>query len=210
MSECAETTLSMIAKNDYDLLITDQSIPGMQGSELAQRVRALGPKEMVIIAITVDIYALEYRYQFLAAGMNGVLIKPLSLMSLENELLRYFQSERVTEENGSFPDKYHFDAFSNLIKENSANTSIILSEIKRVHDETLLILDRELVNESTLASPLHKVKGGAQLLNTKRFIQACESLETECDLERKTVALKELLEEQKEELVLSSLRFILL
>ena len=196
VSENAEAALTMIEKGEFDLLITDQSIPGMQGSELARRVRALGFMDMVIIAVTADIYALESRSQFLAAGMNGVLIKPLSLMSLENELVRFFQSKEIEGAHEIFEDEYCFDAFSHLIQKNPHNILVILSEIKKVHDEALEVVNNEFVDELILASLIHKVKGGAQLLNATRFIQTCESLEKESSVKSKTVGFKALLEEQ--------------
>ena len=194
----ANTALKMITEDDFDLLITDQSIPGMQGSELAQKIRALGLKNLVIIGVTADIYALESRYQFLAAGMNGVLIKPLSLMSLENELARYFDSKEVVQYGSPSEGDYRFDAFSNLLKNNPAHILVILDEIKKVHDEALLAIDSEALDEATVSSLIHKVKGGAQLLNAKKFIQSCESLEKEQDLQNKISSFQKLLEEQNQ------------
>ena len=194
----ANTALKMITEDYFDLLITDQSIPGMQGSELAQKIRALGLKNLVIIGVTADIYALESRYQFLAAGMNGVLIKPLSLMSLENELARYFDSKEVVQYGSPSEGDYRFDAFSNLLKNNPAHILVILDEIKKVHDEALLAIDSEALDEPTVSSLIHKVKGGAQLLNAKKFIQSCESLEKEQDLQNKISSFQKLLEEQNQ------------
>ena len=194
----ANTALKMITEDDFDLLITDQSIPGMQGSELAQKIRALGLKNLVIIGVTADIYALESRYQFLAAGMNGVLIKPLSLMSLENELARYFDSKEVVQYGSPSEEDYRFDAFSSLLKNNPAHILVILDEIKKVHDEALLAIDSEALDEATVSSLIHKVKGGAQLLNAKKFIQSCESLEKEQDLQNKISSFQKLLEEQNQ------------
>jgi two-component system sensor histidine kinase EvgS len=196
VTENANTALQMMAKNHFDLLITDQSIPEMQGSELARRVRALGFKDIVIIAVTADIYALESRHQFIAAGMNDILIKPLSLMTLENELVRHFQSEALLDINEPSKDEYQFDAFSHLIQENPKNISIILGEIKKVHDETLFTLHQGAVDEPTLASLIHKVKSGAQLLNARRFVQACDALEKEGDLKSKAAIFEALLEEE--------------
>jgi two-component system sensor histidine kinase EvgS len=91
----ANSALELITTEEFELLLTDQSIPGMQGSELAKKIRALGHHELIIIGITADIYALESRHHFLAAGMNAVLIKPLSLMTLENELLGSKLREKI-------------------------------------------------------------------------------------------------------------------
>lgn len=191
----AEHALSMVQENAFDLMITDQSIPGMQGLELAQKIRALGFRELVIIGVTADIYALESRHQFLAAGMNGVLIKPLSLMSLENELLRYF---RVEEIEANPENEFTFSAFPQFFQKNSSEIISLLDEIKKVHDEVLLMLNTEVIDASTLNSYIHKVKGGAQLIGAQRFILACESLEKDGDHRKKLVAFKQLLLEQNQ------------
>ena len=198
--ESANTALELLSKKHFDLLLTDQSIPGMQGSELAKHVRSLGHHEIVIIGITADIYALDSRHQFLAAGMNGVLIKPLNLMTLENELTHYFTSQEIVDAKNvvDVPGEYSFEYFSNLLKKNPSHILVILEEIKKVHIESLAILATKSVDEATLASMIHKVKGGAQLLRAQRFVQCCESLATEGSLPDRVSAFIQLLEEQNQ------------
>jgi two-component system sensor histidine kinase EvgS len=173
----------------------------MQGSELAKHLREKGYRDLIIIGITADIYALDSRHQYFASGMNGVLIKPLSLMSLESELLRYFQAEELTTSKTSkipktYREEYSFDAFENLLRESPEYILVILDEIKKVHDEVLLILNNESIDEATFRSMVHKVKGGAQLLSAKQFTQACEALEQEGILEEQVASFRRLLEEQ--------------
>ena len=191
----ANHALNMVKENAFDLVMTDQSIPGMQGSELAQKIRALGLKDLIIIGVTADIYALESRHQFLAAGMNGVLIKPLSLMSLENELLRYFRIERID----TIPEnEFTFAAFPHFLEKHPEEIMKLLGEIKKVHDEVLLALNTESIDPSTLNSYIHKVKGGAQLLGSKRFIAACETLEKDGDYRKKLASFRQILLEQNQ------------
>jgi two-component system sensor histidine kinase EvgS len=196
----ASTALELLSNTHFDLLLTDQSIPGMQGSELAKHVRSLGHREIIIIGITADIYALDSKYQFLAAGMNGVLIKPLNLMTLENELARYFTSQEISDETkmACMPGEYSFDLFSKLLKQNPGHVLLILEEIKKVHIETLTILKTEPVDEDTLASLIHKIKGGGQLLNAKLFIKRCEILEIGGPVADRVNAFIQLLEEQNQ------------
>jgi two-component system sensor histidine kinase EvgS len=198
--ESASTALELLSQKHFDLLLTDQSIPGMQGSELAKHIRSLGHHEIVIIGITADIYALDSRHQFLAAGMNGVLIKPLNLMTLENELARYFISQEVTDGTKMVyvPGEYSFDFFSTLLKQNPGHILLILEEIKKVHIETLTILKTEPVDENTLTSLIHKVKGGAQLLSAQRFVKSCETLGLVGPLPERVNAFIQLLEEQNQ------------
>jgi two-component system sensor histidine kinase EvgS len=174
-------------------------MPGMQGSELAKKIRSLGNHNLIIIGVTADIYALDSRHQFLSSGMNGVLIKPLSLVALENELMRYFESSQdfiCTDE------PYSFDAYSNLIKKDPYQIIVILEEIEKVHLETLIQLrsdnNQTLTNEAHFQSLIHKVKGGLQLLQANEFIDVCESLEVEGPLLERIERFIALLEEQNQ------------
>jgi len=189
----AHLALESIAKDHFDLMLTDQSIPGMQGSELAKRLRASGYCELIIIGVTADIYALDSRHQFLAAGMNGVLIKPLSLMTLENELSRYFKSV----ETGHL-EEYSFAAFDNLMQNDPKQILILLEEIRRVHDETLEALKTNTPDEASFKSLVHKVKGGAQLLQAKNFAEYCLKLEKDGPLPARITAFQKLLAEQNQ------------
>ena len=194
----AITALDLINQKHFDLLLTDQSIPGMQGSDLAKHLREQGHRDLIIIGITADIYALDSRHQFLAAGMNGVLIKPLSLMTLENELSRYFKTEETSTTGipAEHQEDYSFDAFQNLIRQNPEYILLILEEVKKVHEEVLLALNNMALDKASFRSMVHKVKGGAQLLSAAKFIQSCETLEQDANLDEQVTAFIQLLEDQ--------------
>ena len=194
--EDAYTALDLIAEKHFDLVLTDQSIPGMQGSELAKHLRSCGHRDLIIIGVTADIYALDSRHQFLAAGMNGVLIKPLSLMTLENELSRYFKSVAVSHSEAK--EEYSFEAFANLLRNEPKQILILLEEIERVHDEALRKLDAGTPSEAEFKSMVHLIKGGAQLLQAKTFIEKCQALENDGPLIPRIKAFKQLLEEQND------------
>lgn len=197
--ENASVALELIKDHNFDLMLTDQSMPGMQGSELAKQIRSLGNRDLIIIGVTADIYALDSRHQFLSAGMNGVLIKPLSLGALENELMRYFESSKnLTCSN----EAYSFDAFSNLIKEDPHQIIVILEEVEKVHLDALMQLRRNNnqapLDEAQFQSLVHKVKGGAQLLQATQFVQACQELEVGGVLLERIEQFIALLEEQNQ------------
>lgn len=191
--ESAHIALEYIADEYFDLMLTDQSIPGMQGSELAKHLRAIGYRDLIIIGVTADIYALDSRHQFLAAGMNGVLIKPLSLMTLENELSRYFKSVEAKPQ-----EAYSFEAFGNLLRDKPSQIIAILEEISRVHDEVLELLNSQTPDEVAFRSMVHKVRGGAQLLQAENFINHCQQLEMDGPLSNRIASLKQLLKEHNQ------------
>jgi two-component system sensor histidine kinase EvgS len=129
--------------------------------------------------------------------MNGVLIKPLSLGALENELMRYFDSSPI-----ELGEEYSFDAFANLIQDNPKKIIVILEEIERVHLEILNQLrsdgNKNSIDEAQFQSLVHKVKGGAQLLQASQFINICIQLEASGPLLERNNRFIQLLEEQNQ------------
>jgi two-component system sensor histidine kinase EvgS len=195
--------LALVREHRFDLMLTDQSMPGMQGSDLAKAVRAMGHRELIIIGVTADIYALDSRHQFLSAGMNGVLIKPLSLSALENELTRYFavvdaDAQRAVREEL----EYSFEAFSNLLKDSPEDISLILDEIRKVHDDILIelaeITENNGLTVSQFRAMVHKVKGGAQLLSAKTFTEQCQKPELDGPLQERARLFTKLLEQENQ------------
>jgi len=159
----------------------------------------LGNRDLIIIGVTADIYALDSRHQFLSSGMNGVLIKPLSLGALENELLRYFTSSSPSLCAG---ENYSFNAFANLIKNDPKQIIVVLEEIEKVHQAILSELasdaNKTEIDEAQFQSLVHKAKGGAQLLEASQFINACKNLETSGPLLGRIERFIEILKEQNQ------------
>jgi two-component system sensor histidine kinase EvgS len=77
---------------------------------------------------------------------------------------------------------------------------VILGEIEKVHLESLIQLrsddSQALTNEAHFQSLVHKVKGGAQLLQATQFIHTCQELEQEGPLIERIADFIKLLEEQ--------------
>jgi CheY-like chemotaxis protein len=85
-----------MAKDDFDLLLTDIHMPGMDGVEATQAIRAAealnNRRRTPIVALTAD--ALEDgRRACLEAGMDGFLTKPVDPVELEEMFLMLFPDE---------------------------------------------------------------------------------------------------------------------
>jgi CheY-like chemotaxis protein len=79
-----EAALALYAQERFDLVITDFSMPGMNGGELARRIKNIRPDQPIILA-TASIYKLD------AANHPGrvvdwVLDKPFGLQELREAI----------------------------------------------------------------------------------------------------------------------------
>jgi CheY-like chemotaxis protein len=81
----------------YDLVLMDIQMPNMDGVEAARAIRALsgGLGQVPIIALTANVMARQ-RAEYLAAGMNGVIAKPISPAALLAEIARILAPEDAT------------------------------------------------------------------------------------------------------------------
>jgi two-component system sensor histidine kinase EvgS len=194
--ENAGQALLLLKQRQFHVMLTDHSMPGMHGADLSQSIRADGFTELIIIGVTADIYALDIRHRLLTSGMNAVLIKPLNLATLENELARYFTMVEV-----DFDAEEDIIAFPQLGKASSDQNQIgrlILHEIMEVHHQAIAELSTGVISQSDLGSLIHRIKGGALLMNGLRFANRLDSLATNRtdSTPKRAALLKELLLKQ--------------
>ncbi|MFC0228911.1 ATP-binding protein, partial [Serratia aquatilis] len=83
--ECGEQALACLQRERFDILLTDLSMPGLDGYTLARRVREAWPV-MPVVAVTANATQQEYD-KCEAAGIVRVLTKPLLLNELKEMLL---------------------------------------------------------------------------------------------------------------------------
>src|SRR3954464_8248783 len=82
-AEDAETGLAMIDAHDYDIVLMDLRMPGMDGLAAIQHIRARTDSKagLPIIVVTADTAA-DLRERCLAGGANDVLGKPVAMNAL--------------------------------------------------------------------------------------------------------------------------------
>ena len=82
-AESAEAGLAALDAQDFDMLLVDLRMPGMDGITAIQHIRARGDDKarVPIIVITADT-ALDLRARCLAAGADEVLFKPVAMDAL--------------------------------------------------------------------------------------------------------------------------------
>lgn len=85
MAEAPEATtgLIMVDQNDYDLILMDLRMPGMDGLTAIRNIRARGDDKALlpIIVVTADT-APDMRANCLNAGADDVILKPVAMTLL--------------------------------------------------------------------------------------------------------------------------------
>ena len=85
------TALPMLQKGDFDFVVTDWNMPGMQGIDLLKAIRADEQlKNIPVLMVTAE----AKREQIIAAaqaGVNGYVVKPFTAATLKEKLEKIFE-----------------------------------------------------------------------------------------------------------------------
>lgn len=85
------TALPMLVQGDFDFVVTDWNMPGMQGIDLLRAIRADDNlKHLPVLMVTAE----AKKEQIVAAaqaGVNGYVVKPFTAATLQEKLEKIFQ-----------------------------------------------------------------------------------------------------------------------
>jgi two-component system, chemotaxis family, chemotaxis protein CheY len=92
------TALPMLQNGNFDFLVTDWNMPGMQGIDLLKAVRA-DPKLSTLPVLMVTAEAKKEQIVAAAqAGVNGYIVKPFTAATLKEKIDKIF--ERIEANKG--------------------------------------------------------------------------------------------------------------
>jgi PAS domain S-box-containing protein len=184
--------LSLAAAHRFDLILMDISMPLMDGVAATKAIRSgIGQSATVpIIALTAHARGEEVA-RFIAAGMQEVLIKPISGSTLREVLRRYCAPLRRAEAdldadtlNELFqtlgPEKSH-----RLLTEFIAQTDGVFADLLA----TPLSLSAEIMRQQ-----VHKLCGSCAVFGVVSLAQALHGIETLCRADQPEAAQKRLRE----------------
>jgi CheY-like chemotaxis protein len=93
-----EAALVALAEQDFDLILLDMAMPGMDGPSTARAVRSKGStarnRQVPIVALTANVLP-EHRAACFAAGMDDFLAKPLRKSDLADTLATHLSRRRL-------------------------------------------------------------------------------------------------------------------
>lgn len=81
----------MLQSGDFDFVVTDWNMPGMQGIDLLRAIRADAKlKHIPVLMVTAE----AKKEQIIAAaqaGVNGYIVKPFTAATLQEKLAKVFE-----------------------------------------------------------------------------------------------------------------------
>ncbi|GGP24419.1 ATP-binding protein [Silvimonas amylolytica] len=172
-----EEALARLNSDQFDLIITDYSMPGMDGPTLTRRIRQLETARQTtpsrIIGLTAHTQH-EYRNAALAAGMDECLHKPVG-MKAWSELLDRTPSITSTASAASI----QLDVVSGIAQGNQAHEIKLLSTLLAgcAADWQSVQLAWSDQQWAHLKDAGHRIKGVARMFGFTDLSTACEQLE---------------------------------
>lgn len=180
--------LAMFDPDEFDLALLDIQLPDMSGLDIARelRERYAGRSLPPLIALTANV--LKDKKEYLEAGMDDVLSKPLSVPALTKMIQHYWdrQSQYTTKKteqksmqiNESLLDTAMLEQYMELVGPQLIHQSLAMFE--QVMPGYLAVLDSNMTakDEKGITEEGHKIKGAAGSVGLKHLQQLAQQIQT--------------------------------
>lgn len=159
-----------------DLIITDCTMPGMDGYTLTRKIRASG-SHVAILGLTANAQS-DVREKGIASGMNDCLFKPLRLSQLESALRHVVTADAAP----VLEDLLNLQGLKELFHQDEEMLFRLLQRICKENDADMAEIRRhfESKNWEALAGTLHKLGGAAQVIYSPEIDDLCNEAEVHC------------------------------
>ncbi|GFN46606.1 aerobic respiration control sensor protein [Candidatus Regiella insecticola] len=180
--------LLVFSPDDFDLVLLDIQLPDMSGLDIARRIREkyVQHKLPPLVALTANV--LKDKKEYLDAGMDDVLSKPLSIVALTVMIRRFWphsaaiptikQEHKSMQNNGSLLDIEILEQYMKLIGPDLIKQSLELFE--QMMPGYLEILDSNMIarDQNVITQEAHKIKGAAGSVGLRHLHQLAQQIQT--------------------------------
>jgi two-component system NtrC family response regulator len=147
--------LARFGREPFDLVLTDQKMPGLSGLELIEKVKAQNPETPVIVMTAYG--TIETAVAAIRAGATDYLTKPLNLDELLHRLHQVRERQRLLAENRELRQALQERHRVEGIIGESGRMQEVLSLVRRVapSDATVLIRGESGTGKELIARAIH-------------------------------------------------------
>ncbi len=151
----AETAFTLIEKEIFSAVITDLKLPGKDGLEVMQAVKAADPRTIVIIITAFG--TVETAVKAMKQGADDFITKPFDTGLLLLQLRRGLERNRLQNENILLREAFSNQLGSPRILGKNEKFLKVIHEIEKVGpmDATVLLLGESGTGKELLARALH-------------------------------------------------------
>lgn len=159
-AESGQEALTHWQNNAFDLMITDCTMPEMDGFTLTQKIRQAGGT-LTIFGLTANAQS-KTRARAIAAGMNECLFKPLRLANLKAVLLKVVK----TSSSPRLHEQIRLQDLGEMLHHDSEMIARLLSRICEENEADIAEAQACYFrgDMSSLAICLHRISGAAQVI----------------------------------------------
>lgn len=162
LAESGDRALEMLTEQDYDILLSDVRMPGIDGITLIQRAKANHP---ALLSILLTAYgSVEIAVDAMKAGAYDFLMKPVNLDHLDILLKRALRSREVESENTRLHEQLDNKFGMDNIIGNSAVMNDLFDTIKQAAptQATVLVHGKSGTGKELVAHAVHRLSTRAK------------------------------------------------
>ena len=180
--------LAMFNPEDFDLVLLDIQLPDMSGLDIARQIRAEYGKQSLppLVALTANV--LKDKKEYLDAGMDDVLSKPLSVPALTAMIKQFWDSKpssavqkqehKVMQTHESLLDTTMLEQYIDLVGPQLIHQSLEMFE--QMMPGYLAVLDSNMTarDQKGITEEAHKIKGAAGSVGLRHIQQLAQQIQT--------------------------------
>ncbi|CNG99683.1 aerobic respiration control sensor protein ArcB [Yersinia thracica] len=180
--------LAMFKPDDFDLVLLDIQLPDMSGLDIARQIRAdYGQQSLPpLVALTANV--LKDKKEYLDAGMDDVLSKPLSVPALTAMIKQFWdhkpssaakkQELKVMQTHESLLDIAMLEQYIDLVGPQLIHQSLEMFE--QMMPGYLAVLDSNMTarDQQGITEEAHKIKGAAGSVGLRHIQQLAQQIQT--------------------------------
>lgn len=180
--------LAMFDPDEFDLVLLDIQLPDMTGLDIARKLRQdyAGQHLPPLVALTANV--LKDKKEYLDAGMDDVLSKPLSVSALTAMIQQFWDHQPepvsteelsvITKTQESLLDVAMLEQYMELVGPGLIYQSADMFE--KMMPDYLAVLDSNMIarDQTGIAEEGHKIKGAAGSVGLKHLQQLAQQIQT--------------------------------
>ncbi|CAB1226285.1 aerobic respiration two-component sensor histidine kinase ArcB [Serratia liquefaciens] len=180
--------LAMFDPDEFDLVLLDIQLPDMTGLDIARvlRERYAGQALPPLVALTANV--LKDKKEYLDAGMDDVLSKPLSVPALTKVIKHYWDhqpshttkkmEQKTMQINESLLDTTMLEQYMDLVGPQLIHQSLEMFE--QMMPGYLAVLDSNMTarDQKGITEEGHKIKGAAGSVGLRHLQQLAQQIQT--------------------------------